>query len=222
MNLFSKQDSLNRNLFHLFGFVSTSAMFLFWLFTGIAAEYGFDLTNHNTSFGVWLAVLIIILLANIAIGILQVKFDQDKSRNYVGYFTIFVSPLFFPIFASLTMYLRSGLSAKRQDTEIRKYIVDNISVFEKSLPDNNIKLSKEVQKQIDEVTSLQQKQMLDTHNGNAYKLAIIESELPFAQWPKIWDNKELIAIANDIQQSSKSNNKQKTTKRKWPFTLIAK
>lgn len=219
MNLFSKQDSLNRNLFHLFGFVSTSAMLLFWLFTGIAAEYGFDLTNHNTGFGVWLAALIIILLANIAIGILQVLFDEDKTRNYVGYFTIFVSPLVFPIFASLTMYLRSGLSVKRQDIEIRKYIVDNISVFEKSLPDNNIKLSKEVQKQIAEVTSLQQKQLLDTHNGNAYKLAIIERELPFAQWPKIWDNKELIAIANDIQQS---NNKQKTTKRKWPFTLIAK
>lgn len=108
-------------------------------------------------------------------------FDEDKTRNYVGYFTIFVSPLVFPIFASLTMYLRSGLSVKRQDIEIRKYIVDNISVFEKSLPDNNIKLSKEVQKQIAEVTSLQQKQLLDTHNGNAYKLAIIERELPFAQ-----------------------------------------
>lgn len=108
-------------------------------------------------------------------------FDEDKARNYVGYFTIFVSPLVFPTFASLTMYLCSGLSAKRQGVEIRKFVIDNISVFERAIADSEQNISKEAQKQITEVTSLQQKQMLDTHNGNAYKLAIIERELPFAQ-----------------------------------------
>lgn len=207
MVLISKSNPLSRNIFHLIGCVSTLAMFLFWIITGLAAEYGFDITNHNAKFIVWLVFLILLITANVAIGILQVVYDKDKSRNYVGYFTIFVSPLFFPIFTSLVMYLRSGLSVKRQESEIRKFVIDNIVLFEKALEEQGLKISKKTHEQIKEVTLLQQKQMLDTHNGNAFKVSIIEKEVPFDQWPQIWDNKELIAIANDVPLNNKTNKK---------------
>lgn len=209
MSLFSNSNSLNRNIFHLFAFVSTLIMFLFWVSTGIAAEYGFDIRIHNVEFFIWISFLVVILIANITIGIFQIVLDKDKSRNYVGYFTIFVSPLFFPIFASLVMYLRSGLSVKKQELEIRKFVIDNIMLFENALVENKLKISKESHERIKEVTALQHKQVLDAHNGNAFKISIIESEVPYSQWPKIWDDKELIAIANDVPVNQKSKNPKK-------------
>lgn len=203
MALMSNSNPLNRNIFHLIGCISTLVMFLFWVVTGLAAEYGFDVSKHNHKFYIWLVFLIVMLIINVVVGVLQVTLDKEKSRNYVGYFTIFASPLFFPIFTGLVMYLRSGLSVKKQESEIRKYVIDNIATFEHALVENGLKISKEAHAQIEEVTALQQKQMLDTHNGNAYKISIIESEVPYSQWPQIWDNKELIAIANDVPLNNK-------------------
>lgn len=206
IDFLTKRQPLQRNIFHLFAAVSASIMFLFWVATGLAAEDGFDVRVHNGGFAAWIFFLVVIWIANIVCGIFQLISDREKSHQFAGYLTIFVSPLFFPIFVSLTFYLHSGLTIKKQHQEIKSHVIENFDAFLYALKADNKTLPADVQEKISSIVSLQKKNVIDKYNGNSYVLSLIEKEFPIDSWPLIWDNERIINDVYGLVSDKKTKN----------------
>lgn len=197
---------LQRNIFHLFAATSAAVMFIFWVATGLAAEDGFDVRVHNGGFATWIFFLVLIWIVNIVCGILQILSDSDKSHRFAGVLTILVSPLFFPIFVSLTYYLHSGLTIKKQHQEIKSHVIENFDAFLYALNADKKELSLELKDKIEFIVSLQKKNIIDKYNGNSFALSLIEKEISIDSWPLIWDNEKIINDVYGIVSTKKDKN----------------